>query len=148
MPTRALATLVLLVVTAVPGAAFDLKQIQSEPNLEKRSRLAVDNALVALQSARDAYRGGDAAKMTALIAEVTDSVDLAYKSLQQTGKDPRRSPKWFKYAEMNTRELLRRIAAFQDEMSFSERPALDKLKEKTQQVHDDLLLGLMEGKKK
>jgi hypothetical protein len=145
-------TLPLLAALLMPGAALvragDLKLAQAEPNLEKRSKLALDNATTALQGAREAYRAGDSEKMTALVAEVLDSVTLAYTSLQQTNKDPRRSPKWFKYAEVTTRDLLRKLGAFQDEMSFSERPALDKLKEKTQQVHDDLLLGLMEGKKR
>ena len=39
-------------------------------------------------------------------------------------------------------------AGFQQEMDFSDRPMLDKVKTKLQQVHDDLLVGLMEGKKK
>ena len=145
MPTL---LLVLILCGSSVNRAADLKQIQAEPNLEKRSRLALDNAAAVLQSAREAYRNGENEKMAALVNEVHDSVALAYTSLQQTNKDPRRSPKWFKYAEVSTRDLLRRIGAFQDEMSFGERPALDKLKEKTQQVHDDLLLGLMEGKKK
>ena len=130
------------------AAGSDLKTIQSEANLERRAKLAFDNAAAALQLARDAYRNGDNDRMTALIAEVQDSVTLAFASLQQTNKDPRRSPKWFKYGEVGTRDLLRRLDAFQQEMSFSERPALDKLKDKIQQVHDDLLMGLMEGKKK
>ena len=33
-------------------------------------------------------------------------------------------------------------------MNFSDRAAFDKAKAKVQQVHDDLLTGLMEGKKK
>ena len=138
----------IILMAAALAPCADLKQIQAEPNLEKRAKLALENATTVLQAARDAYHAGDADKMNAAIAQVQESVTLAYTSLQQTNKDPRRSPKWFKYAEMSTRDLLRRIDAFRDDMSFSDRPALDKLKEKTQQVHDDLLLGLMEGKKK
>ena len=33
-------------------------------------------------------------------------------------------------------------------MSFNDRPMLEKVKAKVQQVHDDLLVGLMEGKRK
>lgn len=128
--------------------APDLKNIRGETNLEKRSKLAFDNAAAALQLARNAYRNGDADRMTVLITEVEESVGLGFDSLQATNKDPRRSPKWFKYGEVSTRDLLRRLDAFRDEMSFSERPVLDKVKEKTQQVHDDLLMGLMEGKKR
>ena len=37
---------------------------------------------------------------------------------------------------------------FEHEMSFNDRPMLEKVKAKVQQVHDDLLVGLMEGKRK
>jgi Skp family chaperone for outer membrane proteins len=130
------------------AASADRKQVQAEPNLERRSKLALENAAAALQSARDAYRNGDNEKVEALAKEVQESVELAYASLQQTNKDPRRSPKYFKYAEIGTRDLLRKIDNFQQEMSFADRPVLDKVKEKVQQVHDNLLLGLMEGKKR
>ena len=33
-------------------------------------------------------------------------------------------------------------------MGFTERPMLDKVKARVQQVHDELLLGIMEGKRK
>jgi hypothetical protein len=33
-------------------------------------------------------------------------------------------------------------------MSYTDRALLDKVKARVQQVHDELLLGLMEGKKK
>jgi len=75
-------------------------------------------------------------------------VDLAYDSLKSTGKDPRKSPKWFKRAEIETRNLIKKIDTLQRDMDFQDRPMLDKLKARLQQVHDDLLLGLMEGKKK
>ena len=110
--------------------------------------LALDNAAAQYQAARAAYDKGDTDRVAAAVAEIEESVDLAYTSLTATGKDPRRSPKWFKKAEIDTRNLLRKLDAFQQEMGFSERSVLDKLKAKVQQVHDDLLLGLMEGKKK
>ena len=84
----------------------------------------------------------------AAVNEMLESLELAHTSLKQTGKDPRKSPKWFKKAEMQTRELVRKIESFQEQMSFNDRPMLDKLKARTQQIHDELLLGLMEGKKK
>jgi hypothetical protein len=126
----------------------DLKQAMAEPNLEKRSKLALENASAAYQTARAAYDSGENEKVSAAAAEITESVDLAYTSLMKTGKDPRKSPKWFKQAEIETRNLLRRIETFQQQMSFSDRELLDKTKAKVQQVHDDLLVGLMEGKHK
>lgn len=128
--------------------AADLKQAQEEPNLEKRSALAIDNAEAALQAARRAYAASDFKQVEASAAEIQESVDLAYTSLQQTGKNPRRNPKWFKRAEIATRDLTRRLDAFQHEMSYTDRPMLDSVKTRVQQVHDDLLVGLMEGKHK
>ena len=136
---------VLLFATA---AHADLAKARAENNLEKRSALAMDNAMSAYKAARAAYDKGETEQVAAAAAEILESVDLAFESLNQTGKDPRRSPKWFKKAEMETRDLGRRLEAFQQEMSFSDRPVLDKVKARVQEIHDELLVGLMEGKRK
>ncbi len=144
---RAYAVLGLIAISGAMWCA-DLKQAKAEPNLEKRAKLALENAAAKLQEARDAYQKNDNAAVTADAAEIQESVDLAYASLNDTHKDPRRSPKWFKYAEIQTRDLLRKLDTFQQDMDFQDRPLLDKLKEDVQQVHEKLLLGLMEGKPK
>jgi hypothetical protein len=144
---RPILVLALLASAAgVMGAALD--EARAEPNLEKRSNLALANAVAALKSARDAYRAGDTQMAMTKIAEVQESVELGYASLVKTGKDPRKNPKWFKRAEIETRDLLRSMESFEHEMSFSDRPMLEKVKERVQQIHDDLLTGLMEGKHK
>jgi hypothetical protein len=125
----------------------DLKKALAEPNLEKRSGLALDNAVVALKSARSFYEKGDNDQVAKSAAEVLESVDLAAASLEQSGKNPRRST-WFKKAEISTRDLSRRIQDFQDDMSFVDRPLLDKVKARVQEIHEQLLMGVMEGKKK
>ncbi len=151
MPMRVrLRVSLILAILSLGGTrplCADLKQAQAEPNLEKRSKLALDNAITVLQAARHAYRDGDNEKAAALTAEVQESVELAFASLQQTNKDPRRSPRCFKSAEMATRDLLRKIESPAGH-KLATHPMLDKVKEETKQVHDDLLLGLMEGKKK
>lgn len=126
----------------------DLTKARAESNLERRSMLALGNAAAAYQTARSAYQKGDNDAVAAAAAEIQESVDLAYTSLTQTGKNPRKSPKWFKRAEIETRDLSRKLDSLQQEMGFAERPVLDKVKARVQQVHDDLLLGLMEGKKR
>ena len=126
----------------------DLKRAQAENNLEKRSQLAMDNAVSQYQVARKAYDQGENERAAAAIAEIMESVNLAYTSLTKTGKDPRKSSKWFKKAEMETRDLVRKLDSFQQVMGFTDRPMLDQVKARVQQVHDDLLLGIMEGKHK
>ena len=139
----------LLGIVLVSGVLrADLQQAKAEPNLGKRSALALDNAFNALTQARDAYTKGENAKVETFTKEIIESVALAETSLHATGKNPRKSPKWFKRAEGSTRELLRRLDSFQQDMDASDRPMLDAVKAKVQQVHDDLLLGVLEGKEK
>lgn len=141
-------TRLLLVLLAMGILRADLERAKAEPSLEKRSALALDNATQALARAREAYTKGDNPQVEALAKEIQESVELAETSLHQTGKNPRKSPKWFKRAENSTRDLLRRLDAFQREMELADRPKLDAVKAKVQQVHDDLLLGVLEGKEK
>jgi len=126
----------------------DLKPALAESNLGKRSKLALDNAAVALKAAREAYGKGDNEKVAAMVEEIQQSVDLAYDSLMKTGKNPRNSPRWFKPAEISTRDLSKKLDTFQRDMDYADRAMLDKVKARVQQVHDALLLGLMEGKRK
>ena len=148
MTTRfGIAILAAALAAALPLCA-DLKQVQAEANLEKRSKLALDNAAALLKQAREAYQKGEMDHARGHIDEAVASVEIADQSLVATGKDPRRNPKWFKRAELETRDLIRHIESLEHEFSYSDRPLLEKLKAKTQQVHDDLLTGLMEGKRK
>ncbi|HKW97167.1 MAG TPA: hypothetical protein VJN43_05495 [Bryobacteraceae bacterium] len=128
--------------------AEDLARIQTETNLEKRARAALDNADDALKRARDAYQKGDSTEANARLSEIEQSVVLADESLKATHKNPSRSPKHFKQAEMRTRELLRKLDGFRDEMSVTDRPALDRVASAVQKIHDALLDGIMGGKKK
>ena len=131
----------------VLALALDLTSVKSEPNLQKRSERALDYANSALDAARDAYKDGDAEKAQEQLQEVRESVDLAYQSLSETGKDPRRDPKFFKRAELRTRELLRRLEGLAQTMSFLDRPNVDKVHERVSEVHDNLLNGIMSKKK-
>ena len=138
----------LLAFSGAGGLHADLKRAMAESNLEKRSKLALDNAKAAYQAAREAYKKDDLDQLKTSASEIEESVELAYQSLEQTGKNPRSSPKYFKSAEQETSQLARHIESLQEEMSYTERPMLDQTKTRVQQVHDKLLLELMEGKKK
>jgi hypothetical protein len=137
---------VVLFVCAAGSLRADLKQALAEPNLEKRSKLALENAQSDYQAARAAYQKGNNSQVSADLSDLAQSVDLAYDSLNKTGKDPRKSPKWFKRAEIQTRDLLQKINNFQQDMDYSDCPLVDKAKATVQRVHDNLLMGLMEGK--
>ena len=123
-------------VTAAPDDKTPLKDLRKRVEAAMETDPTAAFALLCTTIPRVARESGE------------QSVDLAYQSLTDTGKNPRRSPKWFKSAELATRDLERRIASLQDQMSYTDRALLDKVKARVQQVHDELLLGLMEGKKK
>ena len=126
----------------------DLKAALAEHDLGRRSKLALDNAGAALKAAREAYQQGDSKALAVSAKEIQESVDLAWDSLESTGKNPRKSPRWFKQAEIETRNLLKKLETLQHDMGFEDRPMLDNAKARLQKVHDDLLTGLMEGRAK
>ena len=148
MRNRLLLTALAILLALAGRVQADLSRAMAEPNLERRSRLALENASAAYKEIRSAYDKGEHEAVSAAAKEVEESVELAHASLKQTGKVPRKSPKYFKAAEIATRDLLRKLEAFQKEMSFDDRPMLEPTKKKVQQVHDDLLVGLMEGNRK
>jgi len=127
--------------------AFDLNSVKVEPNLERRSDLALDNANEALDAARDAFQANEAAKLQTALDELTESVNLSYQSLVDTGKDARRSPKFFKRAELRTRELLRRLDGFRLAVDVDSRAPVEKVRDRVAEVHDELLKSIMSKKK-
>ena len=147
--TRTILMLLMLGIVCASGVMrADLKAALAERDLGRRSKLALDNAGAALKAARDAYQQGEAPAVAAAARELEESVALAWDSLESTGKNPRKSPRWFKSAEIETRNLLKKLETLQHDMGFEDRPVLDKAKARLQKVHDDLLTGLMEGKVK
>jgi hypothetical protein len=126
--------------------AFDLAAIKLEPNLERRSERAIDNATAAMDSARDALGAADPSKFKAALDELRDSVDLAYQSLVDSGKSARRSPKFFKKAELKTRELMRRLEGLAQAADSDDRPVIESVRDRVSKVHDDLIQDIMQKK--
>jgi hypothetical protein len=136
----------MILFLAASLSVDDLSAIKSEPNLERRSDLALDYAAAALDDARDFYNSGDAAKWRSALDDLKDAVELSYQSLEETGKNARNN-KHFKHAELKTREFLRRLDGLRDVVGFEDREALEKIREQVSQVHDELLQSIMSRKK-
>jgi hypothetical protein len=126
--------------------AFDLAAIKLEPNLERRSERALDNASAAMDLARDASSAGDTEKLKTAVTELRDSVDLAYQSLLDSGKSARRNPKFFKKAELKTRELMRRLQGLSQAVDADDRVFVDTVHDRVSKVHDDLIQDIMQKK--
>jgi len=133
-------------VLALLMAFADITAVKSEPDLEKRSELALANADHAIDEAREAYNAGnDKAQMAALM-EVQESVETSYDALEHTNKAPRRS-KYYKNAELKVRALMRRLTSFREEVSFETRQSVDAVIKKLSDVHDQLVSDVMSKKK-
>lgn len=135
----------MTIVLAVWLAFLELGPIKAEPDVEKRSELALANADHEIDSARQAYNAGDLSAEQTALNEVRDSVELSYDSLEQSHKTPRKS-KYYKNAELKVQALLRRLRSFKDEVDVDHRPAVDAVMNKLQQIHDTLLTEIMSKK--
>jgi hypothetical protein len=122
---------------------LDKSAVMAEPDLEKRSEKALQLADQLLDTARASYKQGDWKQVEAALDEVREAVDLCLQSLRDSGKRPRRNPKYFKRAELKTRELGRRLESFSHEVMLDERPAVDQVKQRVHKVHEDLLNAVM-----
>jgi hypothetical protein len=126
---------------------LDLAAIRNEPNLEKRSDLALDFANTAIDSAKEAANAGDDAKLHSALSLVTESVELSWNSLSETGKYARNN-NGFKRAEVRTREMLRRLDGLRDLTDLDEKPEVEKVRGRVAEIHDDLIKKIMSKKEK
>jgi hypothetical protein len=126
----------------------DLSDIKAEPRPDRRAEKALDYANEAFKAAQEAYLvKGDLTEANGQLHQLSASVEIAYAALKETGKNPHKSPKNFKRAEIRTRELLRRLLDFREQMSALDRDEVDNVRSAVQKVHDDLLAGIMGEKK-
>ena len=130
-----------LIVPAMPAA--DLQPAKNEPNLEKRSRLALANADQEVSEAREAYAVQNMKATESKLGEVRESVELAQAALIASGKKPGKSPGPYKYAETKSRELLRRLEGLKQEMDLADRAVIEPVQNRVQEIHDAWLDGIL-----
>lgn len=136
----------ILFLAAASAMAADLAGVKAEPNLEKRSERALLNAEAALDEARDALQAGDEKKLAAALRETGESIDLCKQSLDMSGKNARKSPKYFKKAEIGIRKLARRLDNFRLELSVDDREPVEKLIVRAHALQEEILDKIMRKK--
>jgi len=124
----------------------DITALKSEPDLEKRSELALAEADQHIDDARKAYSAGDDKAATAALDEVAIAVDVSYDALEHAHTPPRKS-KYYKRAELKVRALMRRLASFRDEVGFDARPSVEAVIKKLSDVNDQLVADIMSKKR-
>jgi len=78
------------------AAYAGLNEIKNEPNLEKRAQLALENAQANFKEAQRTTPRERWRRPGVALADMQSSVELARDSLDATGKNPRKRPKYFK----------------------------------------------------
>lgn len=117
--------------------------VMAETDLEKRSEAALKEADVELTAAVKAYAGGDLEGFESHVASVAKLAQLCLKSLQDSGKSARKSPKYFKRAELRLRGLLRRLDTLEHDVSAEDRPSVEKTKNIVTETHEQILHDIM-----
>jgi hypothetical protein len=127
-------------------ALADIGAIKAEPDLDKRSELALANADEKVDAARQAYGAGDMQTEQAALTEIRDSVETSYDALEHTTKAPRKS-KYYKRAELKVQALLRRLRTLKNDVSVDDQGEVDSVIKRLQEIHDQLLVEIMSKKK-
>jgi hypothetical protein len=128
-------------------AFWDLGAVQSEPDLDKRSELALTNADHEIDEARKAYTAGDEKGTEGALEEVSQSVVVCYDALEHSHTAPRKS-KYYKRAEQKVQVLIRRLSGFRDEVGFEARQSVERTINKLSDVHDQLITDIMSKKRR
>jgi hypothetical protein len=109
-------------------------------NLEKQADQAIDQAARLAKELKASYDSGDWKKTLEGIAA---SAESGRGLLKDSGKSGRKSPKYYKRAELKTREILRRLETFSADVSVDDREPVEKIRARVQKVHDELLSEIM-----
>ena len=127
-------------------AYADIAAVKSEPDLDRRSELALASADKEMDAARQAYNGGDEKAQQQALLQVRELVDVSYDALEHSNRAPRKS-KYYKNAELKLKALLRRLNSFRDQVNFENREAVEAVAKRVSEVHDEVLAAIMSKQK-
>ena len=136
----------LLVAFGTASLSAEFPSVMAERNLEKRSELALKEADRVIETAKRGYDENQLDIFKARINEVTELVDLSYKSLVDTGKQARRSPKYWKRAELTMRTLMRRLDSMAAAVSVDDRDVVITARKHVSNLHDQIVHDIMTKK--
>jgi hypothetical protein len=138
--------IVLVLFAAGIAGAVDLSAIRAQPDLDKRALLAMTHADECVDVVRKDWDGGRMEEARTRVSEIQSSVQLAYDSLRQTGKQPHNN-KYYKRVELNMRELVRRMEGLQNDAPYDDRASVEQVLKGVQDLHDQILMDIMSRRK-
>jgi hypothetical protein len=139
--------LIALFGLALCLGAADLETVKKEPDLQKRSNLALDVAVAALKDARALpAEGGSSADLQKDMDTMIAAVELSLQSLRDTGKRPNKLTPYYKRGELKTHEMQKQMENLVQALAFDNRPPAEKAQARLNVLHDEFLFGVMSGK--
>lgn len=141
-------TILALVVATLGLAADDLKSVSAQPNPVKRARMALVYGERVARDAGEACKANDYEKCSALVTEIQESVELASKSLDESGIDSRRNPRHFKDAEIRSHKILKLVEALRAYLHADDLEHYEKVHRRISEINDRFLAAVMGKRKK
>ena len=117
--------------------------VMVEQNLEKRSELALKEADTRISAASKAYAENDSKAFQLHVDAVGELAQFSLKSLKDSGKNAKKSPKYFKRAELKLRSILRRLETLEKDVLADDRAPVEKVKATVSTVHEQVLHDIM-----
>lgn len=90
-----------------------------------------------------AYAKPDLEACNKALLEMEEAVVIAHDALDSSGKRASRSPKYYKYGEQKSREIVKRLEALENKMDSGDRKVVVAAKAKVSEIHDAWLEGIM-----
>ena len=138
---------IALLSLALCAGAADLDAVKREPDLQKRSDMALDAAMESLKLARALPdEGGSITDLEKDMDSMIEAVELSLKSLRETGRKPNRLTRYYKRGELKTREMQKHLENLIKALAFDSRPPAEKAQARLNVLHDEFLFGVMSGK--
>jgi hypothetical protein len=140
--------LLLAVTTALPAARSHedgpklLSQLERETNPVKKAKLEVRLGRLRLEEAFAAYFSGKYDECWKLLGAYEEFMDRAWADLQASGRIAARKPDGFKQLDIGLRESRRDLLDFETRVTFDERQAVQKIRMKTEGLHNQVLNAL------
>lgn len=125
----------------------DVAGIRKESDPVKRFELALNFAETQAKAARQVVKeSGSRSDLMRMLEDIEAASVLALESLQSTGKRPNKLSRQYKKGELKTMEILRILKDLVVALGYEDRPAAEKVRDRTEVTHEEFLLGAMSGK--
>jgi hypothetical protein len=135
-----------VVILAAQGK--DWKTVAAEADPVRRSRQALGYGEDAASQAGRFCKAGEYERCVELVDQVLDSVELAKKSLDESGIDAARNSRHHKNAEIQTRRILKLLEAAGSYIHPEDQEHFDKTLNRISDINDELLLAIMSRRRR